>query len=313
MFLLSHVTLETNFYFFIIYGGGIFVKILFLGGDKRQLEIIKYLQNFNHEIYLLGYDNIEINKCIKVQLNDLKLSDYEVLIFPVSGVNEDFSVISDFSNDKIVLNSKLFMDLSKNTLLITGIKTKNLNLICESANKEAIALMEYESIKEKNSIPTVEGIIADIINNTETTVNNSKIFIIGYGHVGKQLAEKLKSLGAFNTIGVLTKEEANEVIKKDMFPILTNDNKSMSIVFANSDIIINTVPSLIINKEYLNLIDADSYILDISSYPYGVDFNTAKNLNLKYKLYTGIPAKVAPKTAGDILAKEIDSILRRKI
>lgn len=288
------------------------MKILFFGGDKRQLEIIKYLLDYNHEIDLLGYENIEINKCNKVQIENIEINKYDVLIFPVSGVNNDFSVVTDFSKEKIYINPNIFKNVKNNACIISGIKTKNLNKICELANKETIALMEKENIKEKNSVPTVEGILADIINNTESTINSSRIFVLGYGHIGKLLSKMLKNLGAIVTIGVLTNDEAKEIILKNMYPICTKDKKAMSVTLANSEIIINTVPSLIIDKEYLNLISKDTYLLDISSYPYGIDFEAAKNLNLRYKLYTGIPAKVAPKTAGDILAREIDSILRRK-
>ena len=51
------------------------------------------------------------------------------------------------------------------------------------------------------------------------------------------------------------------------------------------------------------------YILDVSSHPHGVDFKSANELNLKNKLLLGIPGDVAPKTAGNILVKKINSVI----
>jgi dipicolinate synthase subunit A len=63
------------------------------------------------------------------------------------------------------------------------------------------------------------------------------------------------------------------------------------------------------DKEYLTLLNKNAYILDVASYPHGVDFEAANNLKIKNSLLLGIPSLVAPKTAGKILVKKINSII----
>ena len=75
------------------------------------------------------------------------------------------------------------------------------------------------------------------------------------------------------------------------------------------NIIINTVPTLIIDKEYIKNIRDDTYILDVSSYPHGIDIKELEKDNIKYKIYLGIPSKVAPKTSGLILTKKINTLI----
>jgi dipicolinate synthase subunit A len=52
------------------------------------------------------------------------------------------------------------------------------------------------------------------------------------------------------------------------------------------------------------LID-DTLIIDIASYPFGIDESLVKKYNLKYFRESGIPGRYAPKSAGEIMAKTI--------
>ncbi len=289
------------------------MKTLFLGGDKRQLEIINNLNKDKNNIDVVGYSNINIDKNIsKVLLEKVKIKNYDVIIFPVSGVKEDFSITSIFDDKKITLPLNFLIESKKQALIFTGVKTQALKELLKIADRDAIALMEDLEVIKENSIPTVEGIIGDLIYNTETTIDNTNTFVIGYGNVGKRLVKTLRHLGANTTVGVKDKTELNELIIKDFNVLYTSDKEAMTKVISDSDIIINTVPNLIIDKDYLKVVNKEAYILDISSYPYGVDFNTANKLNIKNKLYLAIPSIVAPKTAGLILTKKINSIIGGK-
>lgn len=288
------------------------MKVLFLGGDKRQVEIINHLKERGHNIDVIGYNQAVFSEdIIKLELEQVKIDEYNVVIFPVSGVKEDFSVVSDFNHDKIILKRDFLNGLNKKALVFTGIKTETLNEMLDVVQHDVIALMDDNDIKKQNSIPTVEGIIGDLIYNTDYTISGSNIFILGYGNVGRPLTEKLKALGADLTIGVIQYEEYKELTQNDINCIYTNNKFLMENVMSGSDIVINTVPELIINKDYLEALNKDAYVLDISSHPHGVDFDSANDLKIKNKLLLGIPGKVAPKTAGLILVNKIDSILER--
>lgn len=287
------------------------MKALFLGGDRRTIEVINYLYSNNFEITAVGYDSGIFDEIVNYsKIDELVMGDFDLIFFPINGVNMDLSINCDYSNNPVYLKDDILKDVKKKTLIFTGIKSKKLEEILEIGNKKAITIMDDPQVKKDNSIPTVEGIIGDLVYNTESTICNSNIFVLGYGNIGLRLVDSLISLDANVTVGVIRNEDYY-ILSKKMIPcIYTNNQQSMDEVIHNSEIIINTVPSLIINSDYLNLVNKDTYILDISSYPYGVDFNYAGKLNIKYKLLPGIPGKVAPKTAGKILTKKINSILK---
>lgn len=288
------------------------MRILFLGGDKRQLEIIKHLALKGHIIDAIGYDKIQLDDTInKMELDNLNISDYTAVIFPVNGVKDDYSITCEFSSHDIILSPDLLVGLDDKSLVFTGIRTKSLNKMLDCSSKKAIALMEENDVKRENSIPTVEGIIGDLVFNTDYTINGSSIFVLGYGNVGKELTKKLKALGASLTVGVINIDEFEELKSNNVSCIYTNNRMLMEHIMQDSDVIINTVPEVIINRDYLKIMNKDVYVLDIASHPHGVDFKAAEELQIRNKLFLGIPSVVAPKTAGQILVNKINSILER--
>ena len=286
------------------------MKVLFLGGDKRQLEIINDLYNKNNEIHLVGYNNIELaGGMIKKNINNLKVIEYNVIIMPVNGVKKDLSITSEFNDQKIILPSDLFTNTRADVIIFTGVMTEELEGMLNVANRKAVILMDDKDIKKENSIPTVEGIIGDLVYNTDYTISGANVLVLGYGNVGKLLVSKLKNLDAFVTVGVITKEDFDSLKDHNIGGFYTNHPEVMKSVIKSNDIIINTVPNILLSREYLELVKKESYILDVASHPHGVDFVLANELQIKNKLLLGIPSLVAPKTAGLILTKKINNIL----
>ncbi len=284
------------------------IKILFLGGDKRQLSIIEELKN-KYQIETVGYDNITINNTNNKKLSEIKLEDYQVIIFPVSGVLDNGLIETNFSKETIMLTEDLLLNTKKDVLIFSGVKSKALKKMLALANKEAIIMMNDQEVTKENSVPTIEGIISDLIIHTDYTINQAKVLVLGYGNVGQPLVEILIALGAKVTVGTKVSRN-NELLKaKNINFIFTNDYQKMKETLETCDIIINTVPSLILDKKYLEVVNKQAYLLDIASFPYGIDFNYAELLKLDYKKLLGIPGLIAPKTAGLILAKKIKKVL----
>jgi len=77
-------------------------------------------------------------------------------------------------------------------------------------------------------------------------------------------------------------------------------------------VIFNTIPALVLTGKVLERIPAGTLILDLASAPGGVDFQKAASIGIKAVLAPGIPGKVAPKTAGRILAKVIIDLLQEE-
>lgn len=281
------------------------MNCLILGGDKRYYEIIRDFKNKNYNVDMVGYIN-EFAGTSSINYEDINIKKYDLILFPISGVGNDF-IIKGEKNFKV--EADLLKDVKENCLIFSGIKTNCLEEMMKYCKKNINFLMNDESIIKENSIITVEGIISDIITNTDITINKSKVLVIGYGNIGSYLTKVLNDLKALVSVSVVLDKDKNLLDKLKINSVYSNDINSMCKVISESDIIINTVPSLVLNEYYINYMKNNCYVLDIASYPHGIDQEALNNKNIKNKIYLGIPSIVAPKTAGKILSKKIDSVV----
>ena len=61
-----------------------------------------------------------------------------------------------------------------------------------------------------------------------------------------------------------------------------------------------------------SVMDKKSLIIDLASRPGGVDHETAAKLNRRVVWALGLPAKAAPMTAGEIIARTVTDILNER-
>ena len=71
------------------------------------------------------------------------------------------------------------------------------------------------------------------------------------------------------------------------------------------DIIINTVPHMVLTKERLNYVKKDCLIIDLASKPGGIDQKIAEGKGIKSIWALTLPGKVAPFTTAEIIKKAI--------
>jgi dipicolinate synthase subunit A len=75
------------------------------------------------------------------------------------------------------------------------------------------------------------------------------------------------------------------------------------------DIIFNTIPSLIFDKDMLKRTKKDALIIDLASRPGGVDFDAAAELGVRVIWALSLPGKVAPVTSGTIIKDTIMNVI----
>jgi dipicolinate synthase subunit A len=157
----------------------------------------------------------------------------------------------------------------------------------------------------KNAVPTAAGAIAVAMNNSDNTINGSKILVCGYGRIGKVLSEMLRGMGADVTISARRKSDFAWISLNGYKSDYTGHFSDLE----NYTIIFNTVPSLIFNKELLEKVNHDTLIIDLASKPGGVDFKTAESLGITAIQALALPGKTSPKSAGEIMESTILGIL----
>ena len=205
--------------------------------------------------------------------------------------------------DESVHDERYFAALERNTIIFSGIRSPYLTKKCKEHNLEYHVMMEDRGVTIKNAAPTSEGVISYLIKNRIKTISNSQILVIGYGICGRDLAKKLKALGADVYALVRNREKECEAHSDAIKPIYLD-----AIFKYGFDIIINTVPQQILTNESIDQTKG-AILIDIASKPYGFNIEYAKRLNEKSALIQGIPGKYAVQTAGEILGEYIDYIL----
>lgn len=285
------------------------MNVLVLGGDLRYLEIIENLSS-KYSVDVVGYKNTYINDCVRnINIDNVDISKYDVIIFPINGVMEKNLINCRFNNTPIKIDEDFLVNSKDNVLIFSGISSPCLDNMLRVSGRDCIYMMKDKEVIRENAIPTVEGIIADLVLNTDKTINESSVLVFGYGNIGQVLVKYLSMLGADVAVSVIEPDDIKilNAIGVDCF--YSNSCSDLVSHIKNTDIIVNTVPDKIIDNSLIKYINKDCYVLDIASHPHGIDREVLDEFFIKNKLYLGIPGKVAPKTSGKILSRKINKVL----
>lgn len=279
-----------------------------IGGDLRIIKLVQMLAKDGNVVFTYGLENAkEIkeknNIIICDNLSKTIKNDTKIVIGPIPFSSDGKEINSPFS-DKKILVSQLINNLNSKILIAGSISSE----IYEEANKENIQIvdiMKKEEIAIFNSIATAEGAIEVAIANTNKNLHGSKVLILGFGRISKVLAKKMEGLSV-NVTCAARKSEDIAWIKTYGYNA-TNINE-LGENLSNYDIVINTVPHIILTKERLKYVNEECLIIDLASKPGGVDTIAAKEKNLKFVWALALPGKVAPTATAEFIKEAIYDI-----
>ncbi|MBQ8622894.1 MAG: hypothetical protein IJ424_00725 [Oscillospiraceae bacterium] len=199
--------------------------------------------------------------------------------------------------EKMPAGSKLFAGM-----IYDGFKEE-----CEEKDIKLYDFFEDEDLTLKNADLTAEGALELIIKNTDIALEGMNVAITGFGRVARSCARILNAVGA--KIAVLARKPYARMEAKSLGYNSANISDEKAI--ESADVIINTVPSLVLTSQMIKNAKNCRYILDLASAPYGTDFEAAEKAGIKAETAPGLPARCAPETAGRMIAKYITDELKR--
>ncbi|WP_257351491.1 dipicolinic acid synthetase subunit A [Pseudalkalibacillus decolorationis] len=284
------------------------IKAAVIGGDARQLEVIRKLTELNATLFLVGFDQLDhgFTGAKKVDLDELPLSELHAIILPVSGSGPNGEIETIFSNKKISLTEELLKQTNTSCTVYSGITNDYLTKCTKALNRSHIKLFERDDVAIYNSIPTVEGTIMMVIQHTDTTIHQSNIMVLGFGRVGMSVARTFASLGGHVSVGARKSEHLARITEMGFQPFYLDDLEQQ---VDQIDVCINTIPAQIVTAEVIAKMPSHTLIIDLASKPGGTDFRFAEKRGIKALLAPGLPGIVAPKTAGKIIAKVLTQLL----
>ena len=267
-----------------------------LGGDYRYKFLYEMLINEQHKVFIYGNKYIEnTNSYNNI---DYFLKKINILITPIP-FTKDNETIFNIYNEILDIN-----------ILINKIKNNNIKILCggvigkdrikyiEEKGIKVFDFFEDEAIAILNAIPTAEGAIQTAMQESDKTIFNSKCLVLGYGRCGKILANMLKGIGA-NVTATYRKQIDYAYI--NAYGLNSINLYNIENIINDFDFIFNTIPYEILDKNILPKVNKQTIIIDLAQAPGGVDYNCARDLNLKAIYCPSLPGRVAPYTAGEIL------------
>ncbi len=282
-----------------------FNTVSVIGGDLRQLTLAEELVKDGYDVIIYGFTK-EINTDDIPQTHDLKRAlSADIVILPVPVSFDNVHINAPFSDEEPTIEDTA-ESINPLSIVFGGRISDHLSARLTARGIKHRDYMKRDELAIRNAIPTAEGAIELAISETPITVHGSKCLVLGYGKVGKILSRFLDGLGAQTYVQARKYADLALIEGHGCYPLTPNEVRSR---IGEFDIIFNTVPSLILDKDVLTKINKDSLIIDLASKPGGVDFGTAKELGLRVIWALSLPGRVAPVTSGKIIKDTITNIL----
>lgn len=274
-------------------------KFCILGGDYRFYHLYKLLKADGNTVSIFD------NSYHKSESDILEaISDSSMIILPIPFTADNINI--NLTNYKIGIDELLsIMSRAGAKQLIGGVINNEIRHLGEKYNINVYDFFSFECVAVKNAIPTAEGAVMIAMQKSEKTIFGSSCLVIGYGRCGKILASTLKGLGASVSVTARNEETAAYISAYGLNPVFID---KLSGCIMNYDYIFNTAPSKVLNKEMLKRIAQESVIIDLAQAPGGVDYEYARELGLNATYCPGLPGRVAPYTAAEILKEAILNI-----
>ncbi len=285
------------------------INFAIIGGDLRIINLAKILAEEGHKIYTYGLEKAEELKKMQNIIFCKKISQAaqkaDIVIGPIPFSSNGKAINSPFSERTIEVQELIHNINAK--ILIAGSVTQE---VYEVANNEHVVIMDImkrEELAILNAISTAEGTIEIAISNTNRIIHGSHVLILGFGRIGKVLARKMEGLSAQITCAA-RKDEDLAWIKACGYKDTNINNLGENL--SQYDIIINTVPHLILTSERLQHVKQECLLIDLASKPGGIDKKTVEDRNLRFIWALALPGKVAPVTTAEFIKDTLYNMLK---
>ncbi len=277
-----------------------------IGGDLRSAYLAGLLAADGYKVITSGFDGTDLPPCVTGCTNPaqaVSLADCVVLPLPVT--TDGSTVNAPFSRMRIPLDQVL-NGMTPGQVLVGG-------QISDTVRREAecrgLAISDYlqrEELAVMNAVPTAEGAVQLAMEELPVTIHGAQCLVTGFGRVAKTLSRILVPLGAHVTVAA---RKCADLAWAESEGCRTMEISRLAQA-GDYDVIFNTVPVMLFDRDILKNMDKNTLLIDLASRPGGVDFNAAAELQIKTIWALSLPGRVAPKTAGKIIKETILNMIK---
>lgn len=280
-------------------------KITFIGGDLRQIAAAGSLAEDAANVTLYGFDDLKNVPRTVTRSDDLSAAENgaDVIVLPLP-YGHDGKINCPLTKEEIMLRT--VTELCGSALILGGKFDRKAYGIAAAHNNKMTDYYEREELSVLNAVPTAEGAVEIAMRELPITVFGMKAAVVGYGRVGTVLASTLRALGAKVTVAARSTSARAWAKINGCDAVGISDLEKIAGEFS---CVFNTVPALVINPTMIDAMRRDALIIDLASSPGGVDTGAAEKAGVKCIAALSLPGRVAPDTAGEIIAETIKNIL----
>lgn len=253
-----------------------------IGGDLRMIKLAKMLAQEGKQINTYGLEKAEelkeVENIIFCEKIDKAFQEAKIVIGPIPFSKDGLVINSPFSQNSITVQ-EFIKPIKKDQIIIAGSMAPEVYELAKDSSDQMVDIMKREELAILNAISTAEGAIELMLQNTNQIIHGSHVLILGFGRIAKVLAKKLQGLSVNVTCAARKKEDLAWI--KAYGYHVTNINE-LGENLQKYDIIVNTVPHLLLTQEKLQYIKQECLLMDVSSKPGGMDQEEVKRRNLKF-------------------------------
>lgn len=265
--------------------------IAILSGDRRQ--------NYAHQFFI----NNGFSSTLK---NNMDFKNTDVLLCGTPFIKNKEYVNCDFHS---AFPIETFTGLlKKGQIVFGGNIPESVGVYGRQNDITFVDLLKIPDVVWENAVFTAEALIGQIIIETDFSLTNATVLVLGFGRCGMNVARLLNSFGSRI---IIYDHTDNNLSRAKSFGYQGVAYPELSDVLPLCNLIINTVPFKILTPDDYSSIRTDCCLYDIASHPFGFDESLVDKNNLSLHTCPGLPGKYMPKASGELIAKSIISYLER--
>ena len=283
-------------------------RYLILGGDLRNVKLAQMLADDGNKVYSFGQDKSDeilddgrIEKCSSLK-SAIEKSQIIIAPVPFSANNENIN--APFSHEKILIED--IVKSNKEKIFISGSLKDDIKNKLDEKYLDVVDIMKRDDLAILNTIATAEGTIEVAIKNTDKILQGSRVLILGFGRVGKIVASKFSKMSALVTCAARKISDLAWIKAYGYNSLNIND---MLYDLSEFDIIINTVPQVIMKERELKHVDSGVLLIDLASSPGGIDGKAAIGMGLKFIWALALPGRIAPSSSAKFIKDTVYTII----
>lgn len=275
-------------------------SIWLVGGDRRAVLLSQWLDRDGEQVSTYALDQAGVPGKRKYLAG---IGETDRVILPVPAVRGE--MVNAPLSDRPLPLTQLFAALSPGQRLYAGQVTPVLEHLARERKVELVDYLAREELAAANALSTAEGAVQLAMERLAVTLHGSAVLVLGFGRIGKALLLQLKGLGAQVRVAARKAEDLTWVSILGGIPVPFPER---GMALEGVSVVFNTVPALVMGKDFLRRLPKGCPVVDLASAPGGANRAVAEELGIPLELFPGLPGRYAPESAARAIYETLKQI-----